>query len=324
MERPTPRHPQLKTLMTDLDMDWKLVDRYFKIHRTVVEMLEARKYEISESEKLSTLGLHDFMKFLKDKKSQESNEMIQTVLVDLLDQKMLLDDKNEFQRFCERNIPELVQTMNIQDISNEIDTHFKKTSKLVRNLEDILEERIKQTDTTTKTIEFLNQIYQNGSGDKIFVYYYFNIDSDRKEGKKRINDVIKEIVQVQKKNKDVKDIVFIAENKLNTQMVDDLKRYTEKMRITIFLGDYLLFNITKHFLVPKHHLMSSFEIKEFIKDKEKGFVHKLPKIYETDPISRFYGAKAGQMFKIIRENLSDDSMIKFSEFYRYVVPEIKK
>ena len=321
---------QLKTLMSEMDMELKVVDRYFKIHRTMVEMLETRGYDISEEEKNSTKNLHDFMKYLKIKKERECEEVIEEIIEDLLEREYVVDDRRLCDRFKNERIPILRKDVNAKNISDEITKFFKKTSKLTRDLEDVIYDKLKEYDLT-KTVEYLNQIYEkkntndtSQSRETIFSYYHYNSESERREGKKRINDVIREILEIQKKHVSVKDILFISENKMNTQMVEDLKRYTEKMRITIFLGDYMLFNITKHFLVPKHHLMNVDETKDFLKDKEKGFVHKLPKIYESDPISRFYGAKVGQIFKIVRENLSDDSMIRYSEFYRYVVPEIKK
>jgi DNA-directed RNA polymerase subunit H (RpoH/RPB5) len=321
---PTPKNTtQLKSLITQMDMDLKTVDRYFKIHRTVVEMLQVRGYHISNEENMATNNLHDFMKYLFSQKNRENKEIISNIIQELIHQKHLIDDRNQLDRFLSQKIEELSNDMNGQVIASEIKKHFKISSKMSRDVEDVLEDKLKNYDMS-KTIEYLNQIYSKDTGEKIFSYYHFNSESEKKEGKKRINDVIRDILEIQKKYENIKDILFISESKMNTQMIDDLKRYTEKMKIHIFLGDHLLFNITKHFLVPKHHLMTSDETKMFLKDKEKGFIQKLPKIYETDPISRFYGAKAGQIFKITRENLSDDSMIQYSEFYRYVTPEIKK
>jgi DNA-directed RNA polymerase subunit H (RpoH/RPB5) len=324
--RPSSNVTHLKGMMEEMDMDFKLVDRYFKIHRTIVDMLEVRGYCVSDEERRASNNLHDFMRFLKQKKDTEIQDRIIKVVSELLNLNYIVEHKSTLDLFIRRSVPELIGGNPIvKDISDEILTHFKTTSKLTRDLEDVLEEKLRQLDVS-RAVEFLNQVYHKSlsSNEKILVYYYYNSDSEKRENKKRMNDVIIEVINIQKTHTELKDILFIAESKLNTQVVDDLRKYTEKMRITIFLGDYLLFNITKHFLVPKHHLMTQEEMKDFLKDKERGFVNKLPKIYETDPISRFYGAKSGQIFKIIRENLSDDSMIRYSEFYRYVAPEVKK
>lgn len=315
---------QLKMLLNEMDMELRLVDRYFKIHRTLVDMLEVRNYVVSDDEKKATQNLHDFMRHLKTKKEKEFQDRLRDIILELLEQKYITDPKNSWSRFEKEKLVTISSTMNMKDISDEMGKYFKPTAKLSKDLDDVLDDKLKDWNQA-RSVEFLNEIYSNETlGEKILVYYYYNSESERKENKKKINDVILEILNIQKSHPEVKDILFISDTKLNTQMVDDLRRYTEKMRITIFLGDYMLFNITKHFLVPQHHLMTQEEMKLFLKDKEKGFVHKLPKIYDTDPVSRFYGAKAGQIFKIIRENLSDDSMIRFSEFYRYVVQEIKK
>ena len=318
------RSSPLKTLMEEMDMDFRLVDRYFKIHRTLVDMLEVRDYTVPEEEKRATQNLHDFMRYLKSKKEKEFQDKIRDIILELLEQKYITDPRSSWIRFEKEKLAFFSTSMDRKEISSEMNKWFKTTTKLSKDLDDVLEDKLKDW-SDGRSVEFLNQIYESSkTGEKILAYYYYNSEFERKENKKKINDVILEILNVQKSYESLKDILFISETKLNTQMVDDLKRYTEKMRITIFLGDYMLFNITKHFLVPQHHLMTPEEMKDFLKDKEKGFIYKLPKIYDTDPISRFYGAKAGQIFKIIRENLSDDSMIRFSEFYRYVAQEIKK
>jgi DNA-directed RNA polymerase I, II, and III subunit RPABC1 len=140
-----------------------------------------------------------------------------------------------------------------------------------------------------------------------------------------VNDVILEIDNIQEKNANLKNILFISESKLNTQMIDDLRRFSEKMQVTMFLGDYLLFNCTKHFLVPKHTLLTEDEKTKLVSHmKDKNILAKFPKIFDTDPICRYFGAKPGQVFKIERDSLYDDTMVKKAEFYRYVVGEVKK
>ena len=55
-------------------------------------------------------------------------------------------------------------------------------------------------------------------------------------------------------------------------------------------------SITKHYLVPKHEKVPDSE--KF----DKKIIDKLPILLKTDPISRFYGFKKGDLIKISRKN----------------------
>lgn len=315
---------QLMKSLNQLGLDIKTRDRYFKIHRTVVEMLEARGYIITQAEYESTQDLTNFMEYLMDKKQLDEAEFLKELVLQLLEQKFLVDDQDtkiKYQNFISDEIPVLVlhsDGLRVDNTIRSIKKIFKVVSKPPRPLETFVDEMM-QGRKEMKAIESLNQLYKKPDGSIIQTYYFYNAESD----KKKIGQVIADLLSYQKKEKNLKDILFIADESLNTQMSEDLKRFTENMKITIFIGDHLLFNITKHFLVPKHHLLNEEEYKAFVAT-EKNILRKLPIIFETDPISRFYGAKPGQIFKIIRENLSDDSMVRFSEFYRYVTTEVKK
>lgn len=87
------------------------------------------------------------------------------------------------------------------------------------------------------------------------------------------------------------DITSFAKQHINT---NDIK-------IEIFFYNELYFNITKHELVPKHELLSETEIYRLL-EKFKVCKKNLPRILLNDPISRYYGACIGQIFKITREN----------------------
>jgi DNA-directed RNA polymerase subunit H (RpoH/RPB5) len=307
---------QLNNLLNQLKLDIKTTDRYFKIHRTVVEMLEVRGYEITKAEYESTEDIFSFLRFLMDKKQIEDAEFLKEMVLGFLETNILENSEPKYRKFVSDEIPVLIDEMDISDIENSIKKNFKVLVKADR-LKELIDETI-QNRKELKSIESLNQLYKKPDGSLIQSYYFYNADSD----KKKIGQVIVDISSYQRKHKDLKDILFIADQAMNTQMTEDLKRYKENMKISIFIGDHLLFNITKHFLVPKHHLMSEEEYKAFV-STEKNLLRKLPLMFETDPIARFYGAKPGQIFRITRENLSDDSMVRYSEFYRLVTTALK-
>lgn len=68
--------------------------------------------------------------------------------------------------------------------------------------------------------------------------------------------------------------------------------------IELFTLCELQYNITKHKLVPQHVKLSPHESKKF----KEHFGVKFPTLLKTDPVSRFYNFKRGDIIKIIRSN----------------------
>lgn len=71
--------------------------------------------------------------------------------------------------------------------------------------------------------------------------------------------------------------------------------------IECFIEDELQYNITKHYLVPKHELLYYVNSKEAIELRKK-FNNKFPILLKSDPICRFYGFNKGDIIKITRKN----------------------
>lgn len=322
----------LKTLLERINLDLITANRYLKIQTTVIEMLKDRGFIIPPEEeksvqkqKTGTQLLIPFVKYIYTKKMSEDLVYLLDLLNELVNDRIInIENEELLDDFVSNYGPTLVAKMDPSEISEKIAVAFKIPSKQVRLLNDAVNTGV-NVRKDLKAVENLNQIYKKPDGELICTYYFYNSEDAKKESKRRINDVVLDLLQIQKRNKTLKNILFISETKLNTTMIDDLKKYKEKINITIFIGDYLLFNCTKHFLVPKHILLTEDEKTQLLREvKEKNFVERLPKIFDTDPISRYYGAVPGQIFKIIRETLQDDLMTRYSEFYRYVVSEVKK
>jgi DNA-directed RNA polymerase subunit H (RpoH/RPB5) len=84
--------------------------------------------------------------------------------------------------------------------------------------------------------------------------------------------------------------------------------------ICVFGYKSLLFNITKHPLVPLHEKVS----KEDLKDFKKKFMIKsysnLPSISYADPVCKYYGYQPGDIIKVVRKS----AYVKEHVCYRYV------
>ncbi len=76
---------------------------------------------------------------------------------------------------------------------------------------------------------------------------------------------------------------------------------SKDIMIELFNEDELQYNITKHFLVPKHELVYKKKSKECEEFKKK-YSDKFPVILKNDPVSRFYGYNKGDIIKITRKN----------------------
>jgi DNA-directed RNA polymerase I, II, and III subunit RPABC1 len=93
----------------------------------------------------------------------------------------------------------------------------------------------------------------------------------------------------------------------------------EYQNTEVFTIDELLFVLIDHNLVPPHYLLTSAE-----KDEYFGTFNHHPrdmkKILVNDPVAKFYGAKVGDLFKIVRPSITSGKDVD----YRIVIPgEIK-
>ena len=81
------------------------------------------------------------------------------------------------------------------------------------------------------------------------------------------------------------------------KIIDDTKEF----KIELFQVDELQFNITKHYLVPKHEIHLKKLTKECMKFK-KTYGDNFPILLRNDPVSRFYDYEKGDIIKITDSN----------------------
>jgi DNA-directed RNA polymerase I, II, and III subunit RPABC1 len=109
---------------------------------------------------------------------------------------------------------------------------------------------------------------------------------------------------------------FIIINKLSDRAI---KQILEYQSTEVFTMNELLIVIIDHHIVPKHILLTEDEKSVYFSE----FNHHprdMKKILINDPVAKFYGAKVGDLFKIIRPSITSGKEID----YRLVIPgEIK-
>merc|ERR1712080_450673 len=85
------------------------------------------------------------------------------------------------------------------------------------------------------------------------------------------------------------------------ELVESMKTNEIGLNIEFFDEDDLVVNITKHKLVPKHEPLNIEEKKELLAKYSINDT-KLPKILTAYPVSKYFGMKRGDVFKIVRDS----------------------
>lgn len=73
------------------------------------------------------------------------------------------------------------------------------------------------------------------------------------------------------------------------------------LHVQAFSEKELMFNVTKHELVPKFEILTTEEKKQVIQKYRTSAKH-FPRMTTSDPISRYYGILPGTMVKITRKS----------------------
>ena len=203
-------------------------------------------------------------------------------------------------------------------------------SSQILNTDDIIINKNDKIQTVIKTLCRIisERKYSNKSLKEIFDkikplinddQMLFTID-DKKFGIKFVSNfltTIKKEVSIEnflEKNSDVHKFVII--NRLSDRAV---KQILEHKNTEVFTMDELLIVVIDHYLVPQHILLSPEEKENYLTTFNHQ-IRDMKKILLNDPIAKFYGAKVGDMFKIIRPSITAGKDID----YRIVIPgEIK-
>lgn len=110
---------------------------------------------------------------------------------------------------------------------------------------------------------------------------------------------IQEYILMMKKMNLYHSIIVYKDNvtPVAKKIIDDTKEF----KIELFKVDELQFNITKHYLVPKHEIHFKKGTKECMKFK-KTYGDNFPILLRNDPVSRFYDYEKGDIIKITDSN----------------------
>ncbi|OIW15473.1 hypothetical protein TanjilG_32877 [Lupinus angustifolius] len=90
-------------------------------------------------------------------------------------------------------------------------------------------------------------------------------------------------------------LILIVQNQITAQALKSVKIFSFK--VEIFQITDLLVNITKHVLKPQHEVLTEQEKQNLLK-KYSLEEKQLPRMLQTDAISKYYGLERGQVVKV--------------------------
>ncbi|RVD92252.1 DNA-directed RNA polymerases II and IV subunit 5A like [Tubulinosema ratisbonensis] len=181
-----------------------------------------------------------------------------------------------------------------------------------RTILEMLRDRgytVPDTDISMTYTEFSNTFVNPGQLEQVYkssdkqILVYFS-----EEQKLSVKNV--RVILDNAKQHNLTNIIIACVEGYSPQVIDLLKEYKE-INVEIFKENELLFNVTKHELVSKHRIMSEKEKKEFL-EKIRVKEEQLPQIMIDDVVARYYGAKKGDLFEIIRKSETGE----ISYYYR--------
>ncbi len=141
-------------------------------------------------------------------------------------------------------------------------------------------------------------------------YVYFHVD--KAFGKNDMKSVVQKIIN--QYNDDNIGIIILLKDKESTSILKEKSKPLYK-NVEFFEQQKMTFNISKHVFQPKFIILNTEEEKNEVLEKYQTTINKLPKIYTSDPMAKYYDMKKGDMVKVIR----NDPEVGLSISYKLVV-----
>lgn len=159
--------------------------------------------------------------------------------------------------------------------------------------------------------------------DRSKLYVFYPIPTPKQLSSSNIQSVLNLITT----RNDIRRIIIITIRKPSSELKKQIGNIESKrlhanvknsIRIQIFLQNELIYNPSKHFLVPKHIILDEEEVNNLSKMIN---LHNLPLILSSDTQIKYLGGETGQVVKVIRRDINpySDNIIGISIVYRLVV-----
>lgn len=221
----------------------------------------------------------------------------------------------------------LDEMMAFRGYSQKIEYHqlpeaYKPASKFENRIKffDIDPNEFENEAAKMKTDEvdtIISSIYTNTENIPILVIGLQTIQKDKKEtidAEKGILPIFNS-APTQTSIKKIPNVILVTKIPLtDTQKFKVISQFNDT---EFFLFENLYTNPINHFMSPEYVLLTKERTREFLENSKLN-KSQIPIIKVEDPVSKWYGAKIGQVFKIRRNQFIGDSMARVSKYYRIV------
>tara|TARA_Y100000592_G_C5379296_1_gene272603 strand:- start:157 stop:771 length:615 start_codon:yes stop_codon:yes gene_type:complete len=193
-------------------------------------------------------------------------------------------------------------------LNNVLMNNNEKIKESMKNILKLFQRRgYFNTSNEDKIEKMTNDIKMNSKtnlsdGDTKISVYYKDIDLKNISSGSEVDEFL---------SKNTEFIKFVILKEFSKKVYKQVNEYKNSYIFHIF---EMLEDIPSKNIVPEHHLLSDNDKEELKKVYDISF---FPKIYNTDMMSRYYGAKVGDIFRIKRLNLNSG----ISTYYRRVVTD---
>ena len=95
--------------------------------------------------------------------------------------------------------------------------------------------------------------------------------------------------------------------------MEKIKYFTNfNLKLEIFLYNELLFNITKHKLIPSNiYILNNTEKNVIMEIYNLNYIKQIPYIKKADPLSKFYGLDFNDVIRIIRPSTNSGNYLSY-------------
>lgn len=201
----------------------------------------------------------------------------------------------------------------------EINSEKKKKEVLSNIVKMLTNRKLLDKNNIEKNISSLIQQESDNDVYKIKLDYpevYYDKSTENTYYIKLLNQKVSSIAKssnigdfvYDKKNAPKLIVVSGITNKARQQLQEDFKY------IEVFTEQELMIDLVSHIAVPKHEMLNEEETQIFLKEyllKKR----EIPKMFIGDPVSKYFNAKVGQVFRIIRPS----EVTAQSIYYRMVI-----
>lgn len=189
------------------------------------------------------------------------------------------------------------------DSSNDIYRSFTVIKEMLtdqgKNIDHMNTISKSELDTMFRINENIFQINVN---ENMKIVYYMNV-------KFKVQDLRKYIQPVE--NENITEILLVFKEKINNFNAKNIEEF-DNIHLQVFLLKELLFNVSKHHLIPKHEVIrEQDEINELVQKYNLKSKLQFPAILKTDPMAKYLNIQSGQLVKITRVSPSAGESILY-------------